>query len=458
MTQGMNTMMNRMLALVAVCVQVLALRAQSAEANALTDFHADSLSMRLTYVLAGDPHMGSNYAVCYTPVLTNGRGDSLQLQPLTFRGRRNMRYVQRGRFYQTLPQAAAPELPLNASQEQQVTLLRRDYPWLWQGRISLTAKAVKEGCCDVIPLPDSPMGSFAWVPPFVPVFSDVADNTGKAGELQHDNPVLQHISKYRPYDDTRILRKEKGALYVHFPLDQSTLQHDFRDNALTLDRIEQITRAIMADSTSSVKIIQIVGLASVEGPRANNVRLAGARAEALKQYIQQRVPTPDALYECVNGGEAWTELRDQIADSQFEGRNELLRIIDSDADADRKEQLIKQLHGGRPYAYLRSNVLSDQRNSGYVRIYYDYVPDTVAKVINEAVDLMKEEKYAEALALLEPVAYDKRSHGPLGVAHYMTGNEQKGVEYMRLAAADGNQNARRNMEQIEAIEATRQMK
>lgn len=186
----------------------------------------------------------------------------------------------------------------------------------------------------------------------------------------------------------------------------------------------------------------------MEGPQQRNSALAANRAEALKKYVQQKVRTPDSMYEAVNGGEAWTELRDQISDTDFEWRERLLAIIDSDNAPDRKERMIRALDGGKAYAYLKQHILKDQRNSGYVRIYYDYVPDTTAKVINEAVDLMKEGKYAEALALLKPVSYDKRSHSPLGVAYYMTGNEQKGMEYMRRAADEGNENARRNIEQI----------
>lgn len=55
------------------------------------------------------------------------------------------------------------------------------------------------------------------------VFHPVEDNTGKAGVLQQENPLLEHISNYRPYDRTRVLRKEKGALFVHFPVNKSVL-------------------------------------------------------------------------------------------------------------------------------------------------------------------------------------------------------------------------------------------
>ena len=110
---------------------------------------------------------------------------------------------------------------------------------------------------------------------------------GRAGQLQKDNPVLAHISQYKPYDRTRILRKEKGALYVHFDLGKSVLRADFRENKPTLDRIVDITRQILADTTSSVKKIQIIGLASIEGSIASNERLAQNRALALQHYLQQ---------------------------------------------------------------------------------------------------------------------------------------------------------------------------
>lgn len=286
--------------------------------------------------------------------------------------------------------------------------------------------------------------------PFVPHYHEVPDNTGKAGELQRQNPVLQHISQYRPYDKTRILRKEKGALYVHFPLDKAILQHDFRDNAQTLDRIIGITRAIMADTTSSVRKIQIVGLASVEGPVAHNEELAGQRAEALKQYIQHEVPEAvDSLFDCANGGEAWTELRSQIDDSKtLPYRTEMLSVIDSEPDAAQRERRLKQLAGGKAYAVLRDEVLSDQRNSGYLRIYYDYVPDEAARTINRASDLLHAERYAEALRLLETVRTDPRSHNALGVALYMTGHREEALLHFQQAAEAGDADAQRNLEQL----------
>lgn len=411
----------------------------------------DSTAVRLAFTLAEGDSVGSDYAVTSVPVLTGSRGDTLRLEPAVFRGKRNRRYAERQRYYGMADDGVqGREASLGSAVSYDVMINRADCPWLWNGVVRLDAVRTKSGCCDDIPAATVPVGSFVYVPPFAPLLADVPDNTGKAGLLERDNPVLQHISKYRPYDDTRILRKEKGALYVHFPLDKAVINHDFRDNGATLDRIVSITRDIMADSTSSVKIIQIIGLASVEGSVAHNRTLAGNRARALKRYIQERVATPDSLYECVNGGEAWTELRDQIADGDFEGRDRLLQIIDSEADPNRRESLMRSADGGRPYAYLRDNVLSDQRNSGYLRIYYDYVPDTKAKTINDATELMRRGLYDVALRSLLTVKDDPRSWNAIGVALYMTGQEQQAFSYFEKAAAEGNAQAQDNLRRAKA--------
>lgn len=300
-------------------------------------------------------------------------------------------------------------------------------------------------------------------PPVELKFHPVADNTGKAGALQQDNPVLAHISQYRPYDRTRILRKEKGALYVHFPVAKDELTRDFRNNAEVLDRIVEITRQVMADTTSSVCRIQIVGLASIEGAVDNNERLAAQRGEALKRYIQQQVPkATDDLFDVANGGEAWAELRDQINDVVTEmttsgveadggrkaGLKAAIDLIDSEANLTRREQLLRQQEGGRTFNYIKEHLLADQRNSGYIRIYYDYVPDTAAATINQASELLQQERYDEALQLLQGVKSDPRAQNALGVALWHTGEKAEALECFSRAADDGNADAKENLRQL----------
>ena len=275
--------------------------------------------------------------------------------------------------------------------------------------------------------------------PFHPVLHPVPDFTGRAGQLQKDNPVLAHISQYKPYDRTRILRRDKAALYVRFPLAKSELRTDFRDNREVLDRIIDITRQIMADTASSVKILQIIGLASIEGPIAGNEKLATNRALALQHYIQEQLQIPDSLFNTVGGGEAWAEFRD-------------LDIIGQEDDMNECERKLKRMNKGRTWKFIKENILSNQRNSGYIRIYYDYVPDTAAATINEASELLTtdcSDCHHEALRLLLTVRHDERAQNALGLAYWLCGQQDEALDCFRRAAAQGNADAQENLRQLE---------
>ena len=391
----------------------------------------------------------SDYATVSTPLLC-GRGDTLRLEPVTVRGARNARLLHRdyvlNRKGDEPPYLAAATMPAGVSRR--LCLLLDEYPWLRQGDLQLQVVHEEEGCCSVKTLQTVSYPSFAYQLPFHPEVKAVADRHGRAAELEISNPVLAHISSYRPYDDTRILRREKGMLYVHFPLDKADIRRDYRQNADVLDRIVQLTREVLADTTNVICKIQIIGLASVEGPVKRNQWLSEQRAEALRRYVQERVSLPDSLFELSAGGEAWTELRDQVEEQAFEGSEEILRIISEESDVDRRERLMKRHNGGKTYRYLLQNVLLDQRNSGYLRIYYDYVPDEAAAAINRASELLRQERYSEALDLLQPYREDERALNALGVALYQTGHEEEAIACFRRAAAAGNEQARKNLLQL----------
>lgn len=436
---------------------------------------ADSVSavwtadtLRLRFAVTEPSGMGSGYAVWDLPRLGAADGDTLTLKPAVFRGKRNQQYVSRERHFAGKDSdrmarrlSSSPRSTLQPSDNERLlgdtvvydlAITRAERPWLWEKPSVLFVKREKDGCCSTDNLPPIQLAALRYVPPFVPEFAPVKPNEGRAGELRKTNPVLHPFSEYQPYTKDRILRKDSDALYVHFELDKAVLKHNFRGNAAILDRIVDITRQIMADSTSTVRKIQIVGLASVEGRVAHNEWLAGARADALKRYVQERVSVPDSLFDVANGGEAWTELRSQIEDSQFDGRDALLHIIDTEADVNVRERLIKSHNGGKTYSYLRDKVLADQRNSGYLRVYYDYVPDHAAAAINKATALIGEKRYAEALEILRLVSSDRRAQNALGVALYMTGSKEEGISRIRRAAEDGNREAQDNLRQWEAIE------
>ena len=110
------------------------------------------------------------------------------------------------------------------------------------------------------------------------------------------------------------------------------------------------------------------------------------------------------------------------------------------------------MNGGRTWKYITDNILSDQRNSGYIRIYYDYVPDKAnAKIINEASELLTTDCidcHREALRLLQTVRNDERAQNALGVALWFCGQKEEAIDRFRRAAANGNEDAKTNLREL----------
>ncbi|MBQ8100539.1 MAG: hypothetical protein IJ169_04540 [Paludibacteraceae bacterium] len=262
------------------------------------------------------------------------------------------------------------------------------------------------------------------------------------------SPVLHRMDEYKPYASTQVLSRDSDALYVHFGLDKVNLVRNYMNNAVTLDSIVYLIDQLMQDTLTEVQVIQIVGLASIEGRVGHNEWLAGERGNALKEYIKQELGVADSLFEVGNGGEAWPEMRWQTARSQFRGKQDVLNIIDTVADLDKREAMIRALNEGITYKYIRQNLLREQRNSGYIRVFYDLAPDAAGRAINRALELMQEREYEEALQLLLPVEDDPRAQNALGVALYMTGRREEGIRRMQRAAEAGDEEAKRNMERI----------
>ena len=312
----------------------------------------------------------------------------------------------------------------------------------------LTTKAGDTLTLPPVELAGIDLGATRW---FTPKPKAVMPVLSVAEQIAVREPVLKPISEYKPYTRDIPLRKMKDALYVHFPVGKWDLREDFRDNEATLARIVDMMRRVKDDKTSSIVKGVIVGLASIEGSVAFNEHLAGRRAEVLKDYLDARVDMPDDVYEVVGAGEAWADLRDVIAESDLDERQELLQIIDNTPDENLREQRIRKLNGGRPYQYLKQSVFADQRNSGYIRAYYEAVPDKGAEAINRAVALVREGRDAEAVTLLEPLA-DERKWNTLGVAYFKTGHRAEAVECFERAVKAGDSEAAGNLEGVRAVE------
>lgn len=217
--------------------------------------------------------------------------------------------------------------------------------------------------------PISPIGPISAADSAAPAIPAVVAPILSAPE-RLKSPVLHDYSTYKPIDLSQPVGRDSDALYVYFELDSAVLKREFANNNVVLDSIVYLVSELMKDSLSEMKMIQIVGFASFDGPIKRNQRLSADRAEALKQHIQAHVEVPDSLFELYYGGEGWADLEWEVAHSDYKLRDQVLRIIREEPDPEKRELKLKQHNYGWTYVFLRDQLLSKQRNSGYIKVYY----------------------------------------------------------------------------------------
>ena len=455
------------------------------------DYVSDSLT--LVYELPMEK-VKSDYQLTINPAIC-GPNDTIRLSPIHLQGDNYIRQAHRD-FVLNAPKGSveqrynrAKDMPSHLRDTLQLPI--NGYEWLLLDTICMCyVEREQTGCCTVKQLGEHCGRAYAFAEPVIipmqPVDTNVliiSADTAKTDTvpqlhrrllpksiegmavqkqipevIKHINSgVLRSLEDYRPYTTTEILAKDSDALLVYFELDKVELKPDYRDNQIILDSILYLVDELMNDTTVEIKLVQIVGLASVEGPLERNQWLAGSRAKALERYIRDRHPEmTDRMFESANGGEGWTEFEYAVENSNFEGKEQVLQIIHTFSDVNVREQRIKELNGGNTYKYMLENILLNQRNSGYIRIYYD-VTDDEARIINKAIRAMQDGDNALALEMLRVVKKDPRSWNSLGVALWLNGEHAEdefekqqmrgeAIEWFRRAAERGDKEAQRNLE------------
>ena len=295
---------------------------------------------------------------------------------------------------------------------------------------------------------------------FVVHLADVKAPETVGDSLSKKEPWVIPIQKYRPLDYLTRPGRD-SVMYVRFPVDSWELNTDIIPNAIVLDRLTDAINRVKEDPRADEILISIVGLASIEGPQERNDTLSVNRARAVADYLNQSTGVSRRFFETIGKGEAWDWFKAQL-EANPDGHEKLLDIVYNEPDPDRREKLIKA--DKALYKDVRDNFLEDQRNSGYIRVYYNNAPDEVTDAYNNRVmPLLKAKRYHDAVraleadpAMKERVKADPEAANAYGIAMYFTAldnkdadSEAEAVEMLRQAAREGSVAAKQNLEGIE---------
>ena len=340
-----------------IALMILAMAGMGLAAGASTDTDRlekrmiersdDVLLVDLTFNLS-DLRVSSGQAVVYTPLIR--RGDSLRVLPqLIVKGR--ARQIIYDRASREADDVSVAVRRLNG-EEQRVDYHARVPYAAWMDRSEMVLVEDDCGC-----------GWQAMGP---------ADETAYAINLAREpRPMMAYVA---PKAEVKT-RSMSGSAYLDFPVNQTVIYPEYRNNPSELKKIQQTIDVVKNDPDTKITAISIKGYASPEGSYANNTRLAKGRTEALKKYVQELYHFDPSIFTTAYEPEDWEGLERYVEASDLADKEGILDMIAGDEEPDRKYASIKRRYPDT-YAFLLKNCYPALRHSDYtveyiVRSYTD---------------------------------------------------------------------------------------
>lgn len=295
-----------------------------------------------------DLNIKGNSVVTLTPRLVNG-ADTASLSTVGFYGRKRWFYYQRN--IKRIPDGFKDE-----------SLKEKDMPETWSWSEAFPYESWMDGsqmellrqvygCCNDIKYED-----------VIPL-----------GKYTQYNPVFIFIA---PKFEATKNRHIEGRAYVDFPVSQTVIYPDYRNNRVEIGKILSTIDTLKSDGDIEIKSLSIKGFASPESPYENNTRLAKGRTEALKDYVSELYHFPANFIRTSFEPENWEGLREYVLASGISHRQEILDIIDiENRDPDTKEWILKSRYPAE-YKLLLADCYPGLRRSDYyieytIRSYQD---------------------------------------------------------------------------------------
>ena len=192
----------------------------------------------------------------------------------------------------------------------------------------------------------------------------IADKIRRRPDKRYEvQPTFSYIT---PMAETEKHRAEVGTAFLDFQVGKYQILPDFRNNAVELAKINNTIRTVTEDKNVKPTGIVLKGYASPGGSYASNKKLADNRVKALRDYIRQKNDFKADFFTMSSEPEDWAGFKEKVeADPNVPNRSEVLAIIDSSDDPDRKEAKLRALGGGAAFRYVLKDIFPSLRRSEY---------------------------------------------------------------------------------------------
>jgi len=147
--------------------------------------------------------------------------------------------------------------------------------------------------------------------------------------------------------------KQGTTAGILFRIGDSVLDVNYKNNRSVLDTFMIKLNSVLSDSNYVVNELKITGAASPDGKREeDNILLAGLRASSLRRYVLSHSKLTPSAIKIENKGENWESLRAMVASSGMRYKKEVLRILDSVPNRNKRKNKLMFLHHSIPYMYM----------------------------------------------------------------------------------------------------------
>lgn len=286
----------------------------------------------------------STKAQILTPMLVSETGDTVAMKPIGVYGRQRYLVHQRNSKY---PLGAADEDIFKMADRPSALSYSAMVPFDdWMNTSTLVMRRSLYGCSDCL----------------------MDQKTDTIADYFQQDPEIPQII-YFPTNETNVkMETLEGSAFIDFPVDQTVIYPNYRDNVRELGKIQATIDTVYNDPDVTITSVWLKGFASPESPYKHNTELAIGRTAALKDHIKQLYKFDDEIISTDYEPEDWEGLRRFVEKSNIDNKEGILELIDGPLAPDAKEAAIKKKYP-KQYKFMHENFYPALRHTDYKITY-----------------------------------------------------------------------------------------
>lgn len=300
------------------------------------------LSMELDWGLLA---LKSHRSLTLVPVLTNG-SNYVDFPSIVINGRnRHKAYMRQQSLDKTYPD----EIPFAVVKSSHANRIQYAQQVPFEGWMESAHLELIEDLCGCAGKNENSTRN--------PIFNRVNMEVTEVYQVQ---PRLSYV---QPQAEEIKKRNEMKEVYLDFKVGSSVILPDLNNNYSELHKVETMLRDVKSDKNVTVENIQFRGYASPEGSVMSNRQLSLKRADAMKDFLSDKLQLGNYKLMAEGYGEDWDSLKKLLSGSTITDKEKLIDIIEVCGTSDACEQKMKTVASGGPYRQMLQTIYPQLRRT-----------------------------------------------------------------------------------------------